>query len=148
MQYPNDGLISPFFSKSRHLAAILALVLIAAGCSKAEDPPPAPAPTAVEVVDGPGFHLQHMWMFFDITGMDASGNTESILDDLIAEVSSQAGEPVALTEFLNFSPLPDIEAAMVSPDGEILEEVEISLDRKSTRLNSSHVAISYAVVCL
>lgn len=126
MQYPNDGLISRFFSKSRHLAAILALVLIAAGCSKAEDPPPAPAPTVDEVVDGPGFHLQDMWMFFDITGMDASGNTESILDDLIAEVSSQAGEPVALTEFLNFSPLPDIEAAMVSPDGEILEEVEIS----------------------
>src|SRR5690625_7055317 len=28
------------------------------------------------------------------------------------------------------------------------EELESRLDRKSTRLNSSHVAISYAVICL
>src|SRR5439155_25643207 len=27
-------------------------------------------------------------------------------------------------------------------------EVQVALDRKSTRLNSSHVAISYAVFCL
>src|SRR5690625_7046728 len=30
----------------------------------------------------------------------------------------------------------------------LLEELELLLDRKSTRLNSSHVAISYAVFCL
>src|SRR5690625_5550629 len=29
-----------------------------------------------------------------------------------------------------------------------LEDMELSIDRKSTRLNSSHVAISYAVFCL
>src|SRR5690625_6444995 len=29
-----------------------------------------------------------------------------------------------------------------------VEEFEVVLDRKSTRLNSSHVAISYAVFCL
>src|SRR5690625_6992254 len=33
-------------------------------------------------------------------------------------------------------------------DGEVLEESLEDLDRKSTRLNSSHVAISYAVFCL
>src|SRR5690625_5680647 len=32
--------------------------------------------------------------------------------------------------------------------GEIPEDSFVALDRKSTRLNSSHVAISYAVFCL
>src|SRR5699024_11895980 len=37
----------------------------------------------------------------------------------------------------------------LSVDEEVLvEEVNQSLDRKSTRLNSSHVSISYAVFCL
>src|SRR5690625_5421820 len=31
---------------------------------------------------------------------------------------------------------------------ELLQQVEHDVDRKSTRLNSSHVAISYAVFCL
>src|SRR5439155_5282873 len=31
---------------------------------------------------------------------------------------------------------------------QLLWRVEVALDRKSTRLNSSHVAISYAVFCL
>src|SRR5690625_5535764 len=30
----------------------------------------------------------------------------------------------------------------------LLDEISLSGDRKSTRLNSSHVAISYAVLCL
>src|SRR5690554_7164583 len=30
----------------------------------------------------------------------------------------------------------------------VLENIDFSLDRKSTRLNSSHVRISYAVFCL
>src|SRR5690606_39773883 len=33
-------------------------------------------------------------------------------------------------------------------DGRLLAEVDYSEDRKSTRLNSSHVKISYAVFCL
>src|SRR5690625_6788047 len=32
--------------------------------------------------------------------------------------------------------------------GEVLDELAQAEDRKSTRLNSSHVAISYAVFCL
>src|SRR5690625_5718802 len=35
-----------------------------------------------------------------------------------------------------------------STDGEIAEVISSGKDRKSTRLNSSHVAISYAVFCL
>src|SRR5690625_7908110 len=34
------------------------------------------------------------------------------------------------------------------PDGENNRQLATRLDRKSTRLNSSHVAISYAVFCL
>src|SRR5699024_12364371 len=33
-------------------------------------------------------------------------------------------------------------------DGESLQHIHPALDRKSTRLNSSHVSISYAVFCL
>src|SRR5258708_39777733 len=37
---------------------------------------------------------------------------------------------------------------LVMPWNNVLSEVRISLDRKSTRLNSSHQIISYAVFCL
>src|SRR3712207_8107110 len=45
------------------------------------------------------------------------------------------------------------DVAGVDPDAEELEEVEVAddavgVDRKSTRLNSSHANISYAVFCL
>src|SRR4051812_49986119 len=39
---------------------------------------------------------------------------------------------------------PDPEVILVPPIGEIVP----ALDRKSTRLNSSHMSISYAVFCL
>src|SRR5699024_7128179 len=38
--------------------------------------------------------------------------------------------------------------AIVQPGGSIRDEEVIAADRKSTRLNSSHVSISYAVFCL
>src|SRR5690625_5729120 len=44
-------------------------------------------------------------------------------------------------------PLAVISSAAESSPG-ILSELFTHLDRKSTRLNSSHVAISYAVFCL
>src|SRR5690625_6564216 len=42
---------------------------------------------------------------------------------------------------------PDCGLTAIGPDA-IEKRTEIVLDRKSTRLNSSHVAISYAVFCL
>src|SRR5690606_42075500 len=36
----------------------------------------------------------------------------------------------------------------LSPDGKRAYKTEITIDRKSTRLNSSHVKTSYAVFCL
>src|SRR2546426_4838923 len=48
--------------------------------------------------------------------------------------------------------LPRVERAAVAvtheEDAALLEESGILLDRKSTRLNSSHLVISYAVFCL
>src|SRR5690348_17874319 len=41
--------------------------------------------------------------------------------------------------------LPDLLAAI---NRETIEELGLDLDRKSTRLNSSHPSISYAVFCL
>src|SRR5438874_3139339 len=35
-----------------------------------------------------------------------------------------------------------------TPNSEVLVSFDVPLDRKSTRLNSSHVEISYAVFCL
>src|SRR3712207_7174921 len=40
------------------------------------------------------------------------------------------------------------EVCVVSPDRIVLDEAEKRGDRKSTRLNSSHANISYAVFCL
>src|SRR5699024_11472340 len=41
-----------------------------------------------------------------------------------------------------------LRGALGGLDRHFLRLVEVSLDRKSTRLNSSHVSISYAVFCL
>src|SRR5699024_12453193 len=38
--------------------------------------------------------------------------------------------------------------ATYAKDSPHFEDFELSIDRKSTRLNSSHVSISYAVFCL
>src|ERR1035438_1393459 len=57
----------------------------------------------------------------------------------------RAGLPVAYSA--GFSPHPKISYAGGAPTGTASEAeyLEISLDRKSTRLNSSHLGISYAV---
>src|SRR5690606_41947532 len=36
----------------------------------------------------------------------------------------------------------------VTPDFDAVQQIQLAQDRKSTRLNSSHVKISYAVFCL
>src|SRR5207253_10236746 len=41
-----------------------------------------------------------------------------------------------------------LEPLLLLDERELVREVAVDLDRKSTRLNSSHVAISYAVFCL
>src|SRR5437660_6298479 len=41
-----------------------------------------------------------------------------------------------------------VSAVVASSTGSAVPKIVVVLDRKSTRLNSSHVAISYAVFCL
>src|SRR5690349_23072653 len=58
------------------------------------------------------------------------------------------GEPVIMG-----TRIPVIEVLLLLKEGYPLPEIQqmfphISIDRKSTRLNSSHVEISYAVFCL
>src|SRR3712207_8122596 len=58
-----------------------------------------------------------------------------------------AGAPASL----DVDPLHDAQGALISRQGErgaALLQVMLAEDRKSTRLNSSHANISYAVFCL
>src|SRR5207253_9270025 len=65
------------------------------------------------------------------------------------------GHPLSLHDALPIS-FADLNPQPAGPDSELTEaplaslreQLARSLDRKSTRLNSSHVAISYAVFCL
>src|SRR5207249_11798925 len=72
----------------------------------------------------------------DAVGVDGAGDREPELDlgvaDGVAADDRAAGRDAPL-----------------GPAGEdAAEDVQVELDRKSTRLNSSHVSISYAVFCL
>src|SRR5437870_3341106 len=65
---------------------------------------------------------------------------------VVSDLHAGAGRPTRLWSKLNFrmSLVPvDRKAANIHVHG-----AHIQRDRKSTRLNSSHVAISYAVFCL
>src|SRR5688572_31440825 len=47
-----------------------------------------------------------------------------------------------------FEPIDETRARAVGCDGVLVKPFEPQIDRKSTRLNSSHSQISYAVFCL
>src|SRR5690625_5524766 len=57
-------------------------------------------------------------------------------------------EPEPLSELPFIVVVIDELADLMMVAGKKIEELIARLDRKSTRLNSSHVAISYAVICL
>src|SRR2546422_5763544 len=57
----------------------------------------------------------------------------------------EAGRKAAVEEFPDFPPM---RAALAYLYSELGREAEARRDRKSTRLNSSHGYISYAVFCL
>src|SRR5438876_2779129 len=56
--------------------------------------------------------------------------------------------PTRRSSDLNSQPAHRHQGGPVYPTEEISSRLEISSDRKSTRLNSSHPSISYAVFCL
>src|SRR5690625_6486492 len=69
------------------------------------------------------------------------------------EMGSLLGTKVVLNEFVAYLQLSEmVEQGVLSPKTISMATFALcgfaNLDRKSTRLNSSHVAISYAVFCL
>src|ERR1039457_7537372 len=64
--------------------------------------------------------------------------------DSVTVHGATVGEVLAAltTEF------PDLRKQIFTDEGKLRSFVNVYLDRKSTRLNSSHLVISYAVFCL
>src|SRR2546427_12484202 len=73
---------------------------------------------------------------------EGSANVLNALNNRLAAIG-------ALADLLHGSPLdPERARALMMLHGEVQRAAEITQDRKSTRLNSSHSQISYAVFCL
>src|SRR5256885_7325643 len=67
------------------------------------------------------------------------------ISEVIAQVVSPKFAPrIAVISGPSFA----VEAARGEPTAVVLASRDAALDRKSTRLNSSHLVISYAVFCL
>src|SRR5205807_10434208 len=75
--------------------------------------------------------------------------------DLGREAISSGGQvnvlptvPAAVTNILKFLPMPNIAGGAIAGNYLATGDRAACKDRKSTRLNSSHLVISYAVFCL
>src|SRR5699024_11916524 len=71
--------------------------------------------------------------------------------ELVHRAAAAGVNSFALTDHDTVAGLAEAEAAAKALGMEFISGVELSVgwaDRKSTRLNSSHVSISYAVFCL
>src|SRR6266496_1483943 len=81
------------------------------------------------------------------SGQDKAANLEKA-EKLVAQAAATGSDLVALPEKWNAIGPPDVlhDTAETIDGGESVEAMRG--DRKSTRLNSSHVEISYAVFCL
>src|SRR6476660_3224365 len=82
----------------------------------------------------------------------ACARTSTGFSLLLANNLSELGELIFLHEHGVLGPRVFARAHVVAVVGETLlddrHQVDVDLDRKSTRLNSSHQIISYAVFCL
>src|SRR5690554_2572146 len=74
-----------------------------------------------------------------------ASNTSSISITKIASVTSRPDKVIGM-HFMN--PVPVMKLVEIIRGYATSDEVTSQIDRKSTRLNSSHVRISYAVFCL
>src|SRR5690625_6129184 len=77
--------------------------------------------------------------YFDVTVRDGYGQTENTL--LLGFLKGMKVKPGSMGK-----PTPGNDVQLIDEDCNPVAMGEV--DRKSTRLNSSHVAISYAVFCL
>src|SRR5690625_4586860 len=111
------------------LHGIPLVVLLAAGCAVAPKEPPQPLPQ-------PTIEIQPKQVNGSIY---QAGHDVRLYDDRIAR---RVGDLVTVV-------FEESTNAKKGASTNISKESDIDLgDRKSTRLNSSHVAISYAVFCL
>src|SRR5690606_42163994 len=78
----------------------------------------------------------------DALPISAAHGGDGVLD--VAGEVSHLGFPVVIPEAGSRKP----EARSQKPQASSLKPWALAIDRKSTRLNSSHVKISYAVFCL
>src|SRR5690625_3766111 len=91
---------------------------------------------------------------------DDSSLSRAKAEELIRKAASEGADIVALQEFFQtiyfsreirqeyFSLSESIPGPSTEQFTRLAKELKVVIDRKSTRLNSSHVAISYAVFCL
>src|SRR5690554_7038366 len=71
-------------------------------------------------------------------------NIRQLKKSLLFKPIQEQESPIAITQLLKKKQL-TLSQEVVQV---VLERVDLEVDRKSTRLNSSHVRISYAVFCL
>src|SRR5690349_22954339 len=85
-----------------------------------------------------------------ITGLSGSGKSSLAFDTLYAEGQRRYVESLSAyaRQFLQLMEKPDVDLIEGLSPAIAIEQKAASQDRKSTRLNSSHVEISYAVFCL
>src|SRR2546426_945297 len=92
-------------------------------------------------------------LLLSLTLLVAAGDRTSDRDALLAADRSLSDKTAALGMVLGFLPTLTEGAAYLYPGAPLLRGTEhirpfLEADRKSTRLNSSHLVISYAVFCL
>src|SRR5437773_6503512 len=75
-----------------------------------------------------------------------TNSTEAQLSGKLTDLSGYGVGDVRITAQLENGPNAPAVSATSSPDGAY--SLRLPPDRKSTRLNSSHITISYAVFCL
>src|SRR5262245_62552264 len=85
--------------------------------------------------------------FFSATASNAERLTKLSLQSRSAETDADRGRPSIIAMSPTIEPGPSIARMRSAPVGATMLTLSRP-DRKSTRLNSSHLGISYAVFCL
>src|SRR3712207_8007298 len=77
------------------------------------------------------------------------GNIDKITTKIIKSAQRQAQDVISgKLDYMQDPPPADIKPEVKAKYSDRYEEITAASDRKSTRLNSSHANISYAVFCL